>query len=207
MAAIEEQAQQDLPGTPRQGDPQIAGHRVPAVQEGALAQGRGEQPARQILGQHQPPRSLRRDQARQCGWRGGQDFRQGSERGEQLGRFPILQAGGERWEQKLINQLGPVELWALSTTPDDTALLRRVQERVGFSEALRRLSKVFPGGSAQKVIDRRKEERTRRGEQDEVAAVSVIEDLTREVVDGVGLGIVLRPHDARPAAPLALAAE
>ena len=45
---------------------------------------------------------------------------------------------GERWEQKLVNQLGPVELWALSTTPADTALRGRLYDRVGFSEGLRR---------------------------------------------------------------------
>ena len=120
-----------------------------------------------------------------------------------------LQADEVHWEQKLINQLGPVELWALSTTPDDTALRGRLYARLGFGEALRRLSKVFPAGSAQKEIDRRKDERLRRGEQEGRAAAGVVDELARELVDGVGLGIVLRPQgqDHPPLPPRAIAAE
>jgi len=119
----------------------------------------------------------------------------------------ILDADGERWEQKLVNQLGPVELWALSTTPADTALRDRLYDRVGFSEALRRLSRVFPAGSGEKEIERRKKERLNRGEQDERAIAGVVEELARELVDGVGLGIVLRPREDAPPAALPMAAE
>jgi len=121
----------------------------------------------------------------------------------------VLNAAGERWEQKLVNQLGPVELWALSTTPADTALRGRLYDRVGFSEGLRRLSRVFPAGSAEKEIERRKKERLSRGEQADRATAGVVEELARELVDGVGLGIVLRPweSEARPAAALPMAAE
>jgi hypothetical protein len=42
----------------------------------------------------------------------------------------------------------PIELWALSTTPGDTSLRNRLYERVGLSEGLRRLSRMFPNGSA-----------------------------------------------------------
>lgn len=121
----------------------------------------------------------------------------------------ILQADEAKWEQKLVNQLGPVELWALSTTPDDTALRARVYAKLGFGEALRRLSKVFPAGSAQKQIDRRKDQRLRRGEHESRASEGVVDELARELIDGVGLGIVLRPQggDAPPRAPLAMAAE
>ncbi len=121
----------------------------------------------------------------------------------------VLDADGERWEQKLVNQLGPVELWALSTTPADTALRGRLYDRVGFSEGLRRLSRVFPAGSAEKEIERRKKERLNRGEQADRATAGVVDELARELVDGVGLGIVLRPREenARPAAALPRAAE
>ena len=119
----------------------------------------------------------------------------------------ILQADDQRWEQKLVNQLGPVELWALSTTPDDTALRERVYGRVGFSEGLRRLARVFPAGSAQKEIERRMGERMRRGEQDSRAAAGVVDELVRELVDGVGLGIVLRPQGEDRLEPVAMATE
>ncbi len=121
----------------------------------------------------------------------------------------VLDAGGERWEQKLVNQLGPVELWALSTTPADTALRGRLYDRLGFSEGLRRLSRVFPAGSAEKEIERRKKERLGRGEGDDRATAGVVDELARELVDGEGLGIVLRPREdgPRPAAILPIAAE
>ena len=106
-----------------------------------------------------------------------------------------------------MNQLGPVELWALSTTPDDTALRGRLYDRLGFSDGLRRLSKVFPAGSAQKEVERRKNERMRRGEQEARAAAGVVEELARELVDGVGLGLVLRPQREDRLPPIAMAAE
>ncbi|MGI4795627.1 MAG: hypothetical protein ACRYG8_16450, partial [Janthinobacterium lividum] len=65
--------------------------------------------------------------------------------------FPaIIDADQVRYEQMLVNSLGPVELWALSTTPTDVALRNRLYERIGFSEGLRRLSRVFQTGTAKK---------------------------------------------------------
>jgi len=97
-----------------------------------------------------------------------------------------------KYEQMLVNQLGPRELWAFSTTPGDTGLRNRLYDRLGSSEALKRLARVFPGGSAQSEINRRKDERLRRGEQDARAATGVIDELASELIDGRGLGIVLR---------------
>jgi intracellular multiplication protein IcmB len=87
---------------------------------------------------------------------------------------------------------GPVELWAFSTTPVDVALRRRLYSRVGPGEARRRLARVFPTGTASREIDRRKDERLRRGEDDDRAQEGVIEELADELTDGRGLGIVLR---------------
>ena len=78
----------------------------------------------------------------------------------------VIEADNVKYEQMLVNSLGPVELWAFSTTPDDVNLRNRLYERVGFSEGLRRLSKVFPLGSARGEVERRKAERLRRGEEE-----------------------------------------
>jgi intracellular multiplication protein IcmB len=104
----------------------------------------------------------------------------------------IIEADNVKYEQMLVNSPGPVELWALSTTPDDVGLRGRLYEQVGFSEGLRRLSRVFPLGSAKVEIDRRKAERLRRGEEEARAAAGVIEGLADELTNGRGLGIVLR---------------
>ena len=103
----------------------------------------------------------------------------------------------DKWEQLLVNSLGPVELWALSTTPGDSALRNRLYGRLGFSEALRRLSRVFPFGSAKKEIAQRKDDRLKRGEKEEGAAVGVLDELANELTNGTGLGIVLRDIEIR----------
>ena len=107
----------------------------------------------------------------------------------------------------LVNSLGPIELWALSTTPGDTGLRNRLYDRVGFSEGLRRLSKVFPRGSALKEIERRKKDRLIRGELDTKAELGVIDELAGELLDGHGIGMKLRDPDVEGLEPMLLAAE
>jgi intracellular multiplication protein IcmB len=104
----------------------------------------------------------------------------------------VMQIDNSKYEQLLVNNLGPIELWALSTTPDDAALRNRLYEAVGFREALRRLAKVFPMGSAQKEIERRRVDRLRGGEMEARATQSVIEGLTDELTDGRGVALMLR---------------
>jgi intracellular multiplication protein IcmB len=104
----------------------------------------------------------------------------------------IFTADGAKYEQMLVNSLGPIELWALSTTPGDTGLRNRLYDRVGFSEGLRRLAKVFPRGSALKEIERRKADRLTRGELDTKAEMGVIDELAHELIDGRGIGMKLQ---------------
>lgn len=118
----------------------------------------------------------------------------------------VLQVDNSKYEQLLVNTLGPIELWALSTTPGDTALRNRLYDKVGFSEALRRLSKVFPTGSALKEIERRKSDRLRGGEVDARAQTGVIDDLADELIDGRGIALKLRPY-ADEEDEMAIAAE
>jgi intracellular multiplication protein IcmB len=89
----------------------------------------------------------------------------------------------------------------LSTTPGDTNLRNRLYARVGFSEGLRRLSKVFPAGSAIDEIERRTKARLRKGDLQEKAESGVVEELANELIDGHGLGLVLRRFDERETRP------
>jgi len=102
---------------------------------------------------------------------------------------------GARVEQMLYNSLGSVELWALSTRPADVALRDRLYAALGAAETWQRLSRVFPLGTAETEVDRRREELVRSGEEDGQAQRSVVEGLSRELIDGTGLGIVLRPAE------------
>ena len=119
----------------------------------------------------------------------------------------IFRAEQAHYEQFLVNSLGPVELWALSTTPGDTSLRNRIYERVGFSEGLRRLSKVFPNGSAMDEIERRTKARIKRGDSADRVEAGVVEELASELIEGHGLGLVLRPYEGSHDDDLAIAAE
>ncbi|MEO8882678.1 MAG: ATP-binding protein [Devosia sp.] len=119
----------------------------------------------------------------------------------------VFSADGAKYEQMLVNSLGPIELWALSTTPGDTGLRNRLYDRVGFSEGLRRLAKVFPRGSALKEIERRKAERLTRGELETKAELGVIDELAGELIDGTGMGMKLRDQEVDDAPSMPLAAE
>jgi intracellular multiplication protein IcmB len=107
----------------------------------------------------------------------------------------VLEVGNAKYEQMLVNTLGPVELWALSTTPGDTALRNRLYGRVGFGEALRRLAKVFGAGSAVTEIERRRSELANRGELESRAEAGVVEELCDELVNGHGVGLKLKGWD------------
>ena len=81
---------------------------------------------------------------------------------------------------------------------------------------MRRLSRVFPYGSAEKEIAQRKDDRLKRGENEEGASVGVLDELALELTNGSGLGIILRDPDPRqeaandtalPSAAIVLAAE
>lgn len=107
----------------------------------------------------------------------------------------ILSVDNAKYEQILVNQLGPAELWAHSTTPGDSALRNRLYGALGFEEALRRLAAVFPKGSALKEIERRKADRLKAGAMDAAAQAGVVDDLAVEVMDGRGIALQLRPFE------------
>ncbi len=60
-----------------------------------------------------------------------------------------------RHEHFLYNTLGPIALWAFSTTAEDVALRSRLYEILGPKQTRLELSKRFPGGSAKEEIERR----------------------------------------------------
>lgn len=100
----------------------------------------------------------------------------------------VLSLRDGRHEHHLYNKLGPIELWAFSTTPDDAALRRRLTELLGPAEARRRLAKAFPGGSAKAWIERRQQALLRDGggaEADEEALRNgVIDELVQKILRG-----------------------
>ncbi|WP_291447711.1 hypothetical protein [Desulfovibrio sp.] len=72
--------------------------------------------------------------------------------------------------------IGPQSLWAFSTTTEDMAIRNNLYQRLGPSEALRRLAKRFPGGSAKAEVERR-----RRNVEDQSDADDVLINVTQEI--------------------------
>jgi intracellular multiplication protein IcmB len=95
----------------------------------------------------------------------------------------VLQMKDGRHEHLLYNTLGPMELWAFSTTTEDVGLRNRLYARLGATEARRRLATRFPKGSAKEHILRRLAEINETGVfRKDDAADGAIKELAEEMI-------------------------
>jgi len=86
--------------------------------------------------------------------------------------------------QLLTLTLGPIELWAFSTTAEDANLRNRLYRKIGPAEARRVLATLFPNGSITKVIEERLSElREAEGFIAEEAQLGVVEELLQDILD------------------------
>ncbi len=88
-----------------------------------------------------------------------------------------------RYEQHLYNTLGPIELWALSTSAEDVSIRNRLYGRLGAGRARQMLSSAYPGGSARNEIRRRVLSASEGGETRGAMISAVIEEIVTELVD------------------------
>ena len=116
----------------------------------------------------------------------------------------ILSTTEGRYEQHLINTLGPVELWSLSTSSEDVVIRDRLYTRVGAVKARRLLATVFPGGTARHEIRRRVVMRTEHGELTVNAQQAVMQEMVDELASFVSKEIkeALRDTESRTAEEL-----
>ena len=89
------------------------------------------------------------------------------------------------WSVQLLTlTLGPIELWAFSTTPADASVRNQLYKHIGPSEARRFLAALFPSGSVSKEIAERmnilKEEV---GLIEEEGKLGVIDQFVNELLD------------------------
>lgn len=94
----------------------------------------------------------------------------------------VMSTNEGRYEQHLINTLGPIELWALSTSAEDVVIRTRLYARLGAQRARQILATNFPGGTARTEIRRRIALATEKGEVESAATSKVIEELVAEMV-------------------------
>jgi len=95
----------------------------------------------------------------------------------------VLGSTEGRYEQHLINTLGPIELWAFSTTAEDASIRNRLYTRLGAQQARRLLAANFPGGSARGEIKRRIAMLAEKGDVDKASVGAVIDALVSEMVE------------------------
>lgn len=87
--------------------------------------------------------------------------------------------------QLLTLTLGPVELWAFSTTAEDAQVRNELYRRLGPAEARRVLATLFPSGSVGKILEERLSEM-----KEEVGLISdeqksgVVEGLIHDILKG-----------------------
>ena len=93
----------------------------------------------------------------------------------------LLSTNEGRYEQHLVNTLGPIELWALSTSAEDVEVRNRLYVSLGAPAARQILSQFFPGGSARQEIRRRVVLRTEKGEVESGATSVVVNELVEEL--------------------------
>lgn len=87
-----------------------------------------------------------------------------------------------RYEQHLYNTLGPIELWALSTSAEDVAIRNRLYIKLGAGRARQMLAMSYPGGSARNEIRRRVIAKSESGETRGAMIGAVIEEIVDEMV-------------------------
>ncbi len=85
--------------------------------------------------------------------------------------------------QLLTLTLGPVELWAFSTTAEDATVRNRLYRHLGPSEARRLLASLFPNGTVTKVIEARLESLKEEGGMiEEEAKEGVLDQLVADIL-------------------------
>ncbi len=96
----------------------------------------------------------------------------------------ILGTKEGRYEQHLISTLGPVELWAFSTSTEDVSMRSRLYSQIGAQRARRILAIYFPGGSARSEVKRRVLVKAEAAEADsqDAAVSAVIDEMVDELV-------------------------
>jgi intracellular multiplication protein IcmB len=86
--------------------------------------------------------------------------------------------------QLLTNTLGPIELWAFSTTAEDARLRNKLYQRLSPKEGRRVLANLFPSGSVKKLIEERLSVlKENQGMIEEGSNLSIADQLLEEILE------------------------
>lgn len=99
----------------------------------------------------------------------------------------VMKLKSGRYIQSLINDIGPIETWALSTTQDDSALRGLLYAALGPKRARQVLARRFPDGTATPLFETRKAELEAGGMTiDQSARDTIIRRVADEIIRGFG---------------------
>ncbi len=84
--------------------------------------------------------------------------------------------------QLLTNTLGPIELWAFSTTAEDAYIRNALYDRIGPKAARQILSKMYPSGSVAQVVERKLLELRDAGELSDESSQNVLQNIIQEIL-------------------------
>ena len=86
--------------------------------------------------------------------------------------------------QLLTNTLGPIELWAFSTTAEDARVRNKLYQKIGPKEARRILANLFPSGSIKSLIELRLATlKEQQGLIEEASNLSIADQLVQEILE------------------------
>ena len=108
----------------------------------------------------------------------------------------IATGQGGRFEQLAVNTPGPVELWALTTSPADAALRRRVHALLPPARARAALARAYPEGTARADIERE----LARMDSAEAGRAASEEAVLDELAEDVARAARIEPTDSTPLA-------
>ncbi len=94
----------------------------------------------------------------------------------------VIGSTSGRYEQHIYNTLGPIELWAFSTSTEDVAIRNRLYSMLGAARARQMLAAKYPGGSARNEIRRRVLANSEEGDTRQALISTVIDDIVEELV-------------------------
>jgi intracellular multiplication protein IcmB len=83
----------------------------------------------------------------------------------------------------LTNTIGPVELWAFSTTAEDAYVRNELYERIGPRVARQVLAVMFPGGTIASVVERRLSELKDSGMLKDDSSKGILQTLIDEILE------------------------
>jgi intracellular multiplication protein IcmB len=83
----------------------------------------------------------------------------------------------------LTSTLGPIELWAFSTTAEDVAIRNKLYKKLGPKTARKVLAQRYNGGSARGDVDERKEKLRNTGVNIDSDGANIIDIIVEELMD------------------------